>query len=233
MSRAAKPEARFDNLGELIEKMSGLLSKLGGIPAGRVRLDPFPGTATKRDLVRLHSREDKLYELVDRTLVEKPMGSPESYLAMQLGFLLQTYLAEHDDGFLYGADSLIEMLPDVVRGPDVCFVSWDKRPERTVPTEPISDLIPELAVEVLSPSNTRGEILRKLKEYFLAGVQLVWVIDPLKRTAEVHTAPDVKTSLDESGTLDGGDVLPGFRLPLAKLFERLEKPKGKKPRKTK
>jgi Uma2 family endonuclease len=233
MSRVVKPKTRFDNLGELLEKMTGLLSKLGGIPAGRVRLDPFPGTATKRDLVRFHSREDKLYELVDRTLVEKPMGSPESYLAMQLGFLLQTYLTEHDSGFLYGADSLIEMLPDVVRGPDVCFVSWDKRPERTVPTEPISDLIPDLAVEVLSPSNTRGEILRKLKEYFLAGVKLAWVIDPVKRTAAVHTAPDVKTSLDESGTLDGGDVLPGFRLPLAKLFERLEKPKSKKPRKTK
>jgi hypothetical protein len=59
------------------------------------------------------------------------------------------------------------------------------------------------------------------------------VIDPLKRTADVHTTPDVKTSLDESGTLDGADVLPGFQLPLAKLFERLEKPKGKKPRKTK
>jgi Uma2 family endonuclease len=233
MSRATKSEPRFDNLGELLEKMTGLLSKLGGIPAGRVRLDPFPGTATKRDLVRFHSREDKLYELVDHTLVEKPMGSPESYLALRLGFLLQNYLAEHDSGFLYGADSLIEMLPDVVRGPDVCFVSWAKRPERTVPTEPISDLIPDLAVEVLSPSNTRGEILRKLKEYFLAGVQLVWVIDPLKRTADVHTAPDVKTSLDESGTLDGADVLPGFRLPLVKLFERLEKPKGKKPRKTK
>jgi Uma2 family endonuclease len=209
------------------------LSKLGGIPAGRVRLDPFPGTATKRDLVRLHSREDKLYELVDRTLVEKPMGSPESYLAARLIGQFERFLGDHDLGFLYAPDALIEVLPGLVRGPDVCFVPWTKRPERTVPSEPISDLIPDLAVELLSPSNTRGEILRKLKEYFLAGVVLVWVIDPLKRTADVHTAPDVKTTLAESGTLDGGDLLPGFRLPLAKLFERLEKPKGKKPRKTK
>ncbi|HET6575884.1 MAG TPA: Uma2 family endonuclease [Fimbriiglobus sp.] len=233
MTHATKPEPRFDNLGELLENMTGLLNKLGGIPAGRVRLNPFPGTATKRDLVRLHSREDKLYELVDRTLVEKPMGSPESYLATEVIWQFRKFLDDHDLGFLYAPDALIEILPDLVRGPDVCFVPWTKRPERTVPTEPISDLIPDLAVEVLSPSNTRGEILRKLKEYFLAGVELVWVIDPIKRTADVHTAPDVKKSLDNTGTLDGGDVLPGFRLPLAKLFERLEKPKGKKPRKTK
>ena len=59
------------------------------------------------------------------------------------------------------------------------------------------------------------------------------MIDPIKRSAAVYTAPDVKQSLDESDALDGGDVLPGFRLPLAKLFERLQKPAGKKPRKAK
>jgi Uma2 family endonuclease len=226
MPRATSRRPRYGNLAELLEQ-------LGDIPPKRVCYDPFPGTATKRDLVRLRSREDKLYELVDRTLVEKPMGSPESFLATEVIWYFRKYLDHHDLGFLYAPDALIEILPDLVRGPDVCFVPWTKRPGRTVPAEPISDLVPELAVEILSPSNTRGEILRKLKEYFLAGVVLVWVIDPLKRTAEAHTAPDVKKSLDESGTLDGDDVLPGFRLPLAKLFERLEKPKGKKPRKTK
>jgi Uma2 family endonuclease len=222
MSRAMSRRPRYSNLAELLEQ-------LGDIPPKRVCYDPFPGTATKRDLVRLHSREDKLYELIDRTLVEKPMGSPESYLASEVIWQLRKYLDDHDLGFLYAPDALIEILPNLVRGPDVCFVPWTKRPERTVPSEPISDLIPDLAVEVLSPSNTRGEILRKLKEYFLAGVRLVWVIDPLKRTADVHTAPDVKKSLGESGTLDGGDVLPGLRLPLAKLFARLEKPRAKKP----
>jgi|SRR5438067_13903227 len=122
-------------------------------------------------------------------------------------------------------------MPRLVRAPDVSFVSWAKRPEKTVPSDPISHLIPDLAVEVLSPKNTRGEILRKLKEYLLGGVRVVWVVDPRKRTADVYTAPDKKTSLDESGTLDGGDVLPGFRVPLAKLFERLEKPRPKRRKK--
>jgi Uma2 family endonuclease len=172
MSGAAKSRPPFGNLGELLDQMTGLLNQLGGIPANRVRLSPFPGTATKRDLVRLHSREDKLYELVDRTLVEKPMGSPESFLAAEVIWHFRKFLDDHDLGFLYAPDALIEVLPDLVRGPDVCFVPWSKRPERTVPTEPISDLIPDLAVEIPSPSNTRGEILRKLKEYFLAGVKL-------------------------------------------------------------
>ena len=219
----AKPAPRFENIGELLED-------LGGIPAERVRLAPWPGTATKRDLVRLHGR-GKLYELIDGTLVEKAMGAPEGQVEIKLSSRLEWFVEQHDLGFLYSASALIEVMPQLVRAPDVSFVSWAKRPEKTVPMEPISDLIPDLAAEVLSENNTRGEIRRKLKEYFLGGVRLVWVIDPRKRSANVYTAPDKKTSLDESGTLDGGDVLPGFRLPLAKLFERLEKPRPKKRKK--
>lgn len=224
MSRTVRP--RFENLGEFLEQ-------LGDIPLQRICYDPLPGTASKRDLLRLCARNGKLYELVNHTLVEKPMGSPEAYLALELGRLLGNFVASRDVGFLYGADALIELLPDQVRGPDVCFVSWTRRPDRTVPTEPISDLIPDLAVEILSPSNTAREMRMKVKEYFLAGVRLIWIIDPVKRSAEILTAPDAKTALAESDTLDGGDVLPGFRLPLAKLFERLAKPAAKKTRKKK
>jgi Uma2 family endonuclease len=226
MSRTASRQPRYENIGELLEQ-------LGDIPPKRVCYDPFPGTATKRDLLRLRAKRGRLYELVNRTLVEKPMGFPESHLAMELGYHLRQFLEERDLGFLTGADGMVELLPNLIRGPDVCFIPWHKRPERTVPPDQISKLIPELAVEVLSPSNTPGEIRLKLKEYFLAGVELAWVIDPAKRSADTYTAPDVSKHLDESGTLDGAGVLPGFRLPLAKLFERLEKPKGKKPRKTK
>jgi Uma2 family endonuclease len=111
------------------------------------------------------------------------------------------------------------------------FVSWARRPERTVPTEPVTNLVPDLVVEILSPSNTGAEIDHKLRDYFKAGVRWAWVIDPRKRTARVHNSPEASITIDEAGTLDGRDVLPGFRLPLAKLFERLEKPAGKKPRK--
>ena len=87
-------------------------------------------------------------------------------------------------------------------------------PGHKLPAEPIPDLIPNLAVEVLSVSNTKREIDRKIGEYFRVGVQLVWVIDPPTRTAEVYTAPDQWTELTEKQSLDGGAVLPGFSLSL-------------------
>lgn len=214
-----------------IENIADLLDNLGGIPASRVCYDPPPGQATKRDLLRVIAKRGRLYELVDGTLVEKPMGRPESFVAIELGRHLGNHVHEHDLGFCTGADDLIEVMPKLVRGPDVSFTSWKRRPEKTVDSDQISKVIPDLAVEVLSPKNTRAEIERKLKEYFLGGVQIVWIIDPRRRTADMHTDPDKKTTIDESGTLDGGDVLPGFRVPLAKLFARLEKPKPKKRKK--
>ena len=163
-------------------------------------------------------------ELIDGTLVEKRMGSPESFVAFELGFHIRNFLAAHDLGYVTGADDLIRIVPNQVRGPDVTFTSWLARPEGTVPRKAISVTRPDLTVEVLSPSNTPAEIARKIGEFFRGGVRLVWVIDPETASAVVHSAPDVATAIDAAGTLDGGDVLPGFRLPLAKLFERLEKP---------
>lgn len=220
----AKGRPRFANVGEL-------LAALGGIPANRVRLDPPPGTATERDLLGAIAETGRLMELFDRTLVEKPMGSPEAFVALELGFHIRLFLATHDLGYATAADDLIRVAPGQVRGPDVTFTSWLNRPERTVPRKPVSVTKPTLAVEVLSPSNTPAEITRKIGEYFGGGCRLVWVIDPRTESAEVYTAPDQATAIPASGVLDGGDVLPGFRLPLAKLFERLEKPKPGKRRK--
>jgi Uma2 family endonuclease len=220
MSRiTARP--RFENIAALLES-------LGGVPPERVCFDPIPGQATKKDLLRQIAKRGRLYELVDRTLVEKPMGHPEAYLAQELGYFVRHFLATHDLGFITGADDLVEVMPGLVRGPDLCFTSWSKLPDKRVDGDQISGIIPDLTVEVLSPSNAPGEIRRKLKEYFLGGVRVVWVIDPRTRSADVYTAPDRKTTIDESGILKGGVVLPGFGLPLAKLFERAPKPKKRK-----
>lgn len=221
--RTAIRNRNANNVGELLRRL--------GVPASRVCLDPPPGKATKRDLLRLDGRSNKIYELVERTLVEKAMGFPESYLAIELGFIIRTFLEKSDLGILGGPDAMTELIPDLVRAPDVTFISWKRRPERTVPLDPINKLIPSLAVEILSPSNTRREMARKRSEYFRAGVELVWEIDPATRTAEVFTGPDVATAIGAAGTLDGGAVLPGFKLALAKLTERMEKPAEKKPKK--
>jgi Uma2 family endonuclease len=207
-----------------------LLNRLGGIAAGRLRLRPAPGTATEQDLLDIYDREKCRCELVDGVLVEKVVGYPESMLALWLAHLLYRHFLEANDlGVLAGEAGPIRLEPGLVRIPDLSFVRWDRLPGGKIPAAPVLGLAPDLAVEVLSRGNTRGEMALKVREYFLAGVRLVWLIDPRKRLVRVYTAPDQSTRLTERDSLDGGDVLPGLRLPVRRLFERLpDKPSRKK-----
>lgn len=218
---STKPKVQYEDLGELLER-------LGDISPKRVCMNPPPGTATERDLIRMHGARRALYELIDGTLVEKGMGHKEAFVAAELSYLLRTFLEQHDLGYCTGADDLVRVMPGLVRGPDVTFASWSTRPEKVVPQEQISTKVPDLAVEILSPSNTRKEMQIKLKEYFLGGVKLVWIIDPEKRTAEAYTTPDKVVAIPADGILDGGHVLPGFTLPLATLFAKFGPPATKK-----
>lgn len=218
------------------ENFGQLLEQLGGVSPHRIRMRPAPGTARLQDVIDVHKRTKGLYELVDGVLVGKVMGYTESALALWLGHLLQSFLDIHDLGLLAGADGAMEIMPDLVRIPDVSFVRWEQLPRRETPSDPIPGLVPDLAIEVLSESNTRGEMKRKLKDYFLAGVNLVWFVDPDSRTVEVYTAPDQCKIFTESQTLDGGEVLPGLALPLRQIFARLsrrangsEKGKARRP----
>jgi Uma2 family endonuclease len=204
------------------------LLKHFGVRPERIRLDPQPGKATERHVIELNDRHNGLYELVDGVLVEKVMGVPESHVAAQLIGHFTRFVAEHDLGFVTGPDGTLRLMPGLVRIPDVAFISWDRLPGKFVPAEAIPDLAPDLAVEVLSESNTQQEMERKLKDYFFSGVRLVWYVDNKKRTAEVYTSPDQGVVLTEGQALDGGDVLPGFRLPLRQLFAQLAPPTGRK-----
>jgi Uma2 family endonuclease len=91
--------------------------------------------------------------------------------------------------------------------------------------KPIPDLAPDLAVEMLSEGNTKAEMARKVQEYFDAGVILVWLIDPRKRTARVFSSVGKSTLVRADQALDGGPVLPGFVLPLSDLLDRSRRPK--------
>jgi Uma2 family endonuclease len=222
----------------VLEHLECIRERLGGIPPGRVVMKPSPGKATEKDLLRLHRRTGRLFELIDGTLVEKVMGFGEGGLAADIIRLLAKYLDQHDLGDLVGADATMRIMPNMVRIPDVSFIRWEKYPKRERPTEPIPDIAPDLAIEVLSESNTPGEMQRKLKEYFLAGVEVVWFVEPQTRTVEVFTAPDRSTVFAEGQTLDGGEVLPGLKLPVRDVFARVPRPqsppgKGRKPRRGK
>jgi Uma2 family endonuclease len=117
-------------------------------------------------------------------------------------------------------DGTMRLMPKLVRIPDISFVRWEKLSGHEPPSEPIPDLVPDLAVEVLSEGNTRGEMDRKLREYFLAGVSLVWFVDRQSRTVQVYTSPEDTRVLKESDILDGGSVLSGLTLPVHEIFAR-------------
>ncbi len=193
---------------------------LGGIPLHRIRANPPPGFAKVQDVTAIHDKERRLYELVDGVLVEKTMGFYESRLVMLVGHFLEDYLETNDLGIVLGEAGTLQISPDQVRIPDVCFIGWDHFPNRELPPEPIPNLWPDLAVEVLSESNTVAEMDRKLREYFAAGTSVVWFIDPETRSARVYSAPDQLLAITEDEALDGGDLLLDFSLPLRELFAR-------------
>ena len=204
------------------ETIADLLHRLGDVPPHRVRMRPPIGSATERDVVEVHARERRLCELVDGTLVEKAMGFRESAVAMLLGRFLGTFIDDRRLGILTGEAGMMRLFAGLVRIPDVAFVSWDRVPGRRMPVDPVPDLVPDLAIEVLSPGNTAAEMARKRREYFDAGVRLVWEIDVIDRTVTVYTSQHESQVLDEEQALSGGAVLPGFSMPLRTLFAVLD-----------
>jgi Uma2 family endonuclease len=102
-------------------------------------------------------------------------------------YLVNSYLEQNDLGICVGADGMMRIAPGLVRIPDMSFITWDRLPGRQSPREPIPALAPYLAVEVLSEGNTKPEMACKVREYFDAGVILVWLIDHRKRTARVFS----------------------------------------------
>jgi Uma2 family endonuclease len=156
------------------------------VPAFRVRLHPHPGTATEQDVLDYQAKDDRLYELVDGTLVEKAVEFRESILAAALIQWLRAFVRPRKLGVVAAPDATLKLRPQLVRLPDVCFVSVKQLPGDKVPEQPIPDLYPDLAVEVLSKSNTQAEMARKRQEYFSAGTRLVWIVDPVRRTVSVY-----------------------------------------------
>lgn len=185
------------------------------IPPGRVVLVPTPGTATEADAEAILLREKRLCELVDGILVEKIMGAPESGLALLLGHYLLNFVLPRQLGRVLGANGIVRLAPGLVRIPDLAYFSWARLPGGRLPPEALPSIVPDLAVEILSEGNSRAEMEQKLQDYFEVGVRLVWYYNPAHRVVHVYEGVDRVVRLDESATLDGGAVLPGFTLRIA------------------
>jgi Uma2 family endonuclease len=161
---------------------------------------------------------DILYEVVNGEIVEtEPMGAYATWIA---SMLLQAFVGQRSHG-----QAVSEMLFDFLgqvgtkRRPDLAFVSYARWPQdKPVPDVDAWEVVPNLAVEVISPTNRAPEILDKVQEYFRVGVERVWVIYPSQRCVYIYkTTTDVRV-LTEGSDLSDESLLPGFRLPLHLLF---------------
>lgn len=153
--------------------MADWLISLGGISPRRILIDLSPGTATIDDVIRLSHREGCGVELVNRTLVEKPVGLRESVVAGIVLTLLNNIVRAGRLGFVSGEQGMIRMLMGNVRMPDMAFFRREDLPDGGFLAEAAPRLTPALAVEVLSPGNTDAELAIKLREYFENGVRFV------------------------------------------------------------
>jgi Uma2 family endonuclease len=201
------------------ETVADLLKRLGDIPPSRIRLQPPPGTATEKDVIAAEAKTGRLCELVDGVLVEKAMGYYEDLLGSVLIELMGAFARRHKLGFVLGAAGMMRPRLGLVRMPNVAFYSWSQFPNRRLPRGQILGRIPDLAVEVLSPKNTRKEMERKRREYFGGGARLVWQVYPKKQRVRVYAAVGEFEEFAEDQALTGGAVLPGFTLSVRQWFE--------------
>jgi Uma2 family endonuclease len=164
------------------------------------------------------SVDEPLFEIIDGQRVElTPMGARESLLANYLTWLLNNSAIASIG--MAACEVLFDLQIGRNRRPDSAIVRYDRWP-RSQPVPPGNAwvVVPNLAVEIVSPTDLADELFEKLTDYFRAGVELVWVIYPRQRMAYVYTSLKEVRGLDEHDALDGGNVIPGFTLSLATLF---------------
>jgi Uma2 family endonuclease len=166
------------------------------------------------------------YEVIDGVRVERePMGAFETVLVSWLCHLINSFAVSRKLGLAVNEVLFIlDVHRDLRRRPDVAFVSYARWPEPVVARTASWNVIPDLAVEIVSPTNLAEEIDNKITDYFRAGVRLVWVFYPDSGRVYVYQSPTRVTVSERTDTLDGGEALPGFRLPIEQVYEAVTKP---------
>ena len=172
--------------------------------------------ATEDDLHAMPEDGQK-YELVDGEIRVSPAGDRHSLIALQLGALLLTFVKQRKLGHVFGADAGFRLPGGNVRSPDVSFMAAGRFPDDQVPDD-WGSVVPDLAVEVLSPGDRPRYILDKVGEYLEAGVRLVWVIDPRHERAVVYRSISDVRELGPADSLDGEDVISGLRFVLRDIL---------------
>ena len=165
--------------------------------------------------------EDMKAELVRGELrVSPPGGGPHGFAGAKLIIRLAMYVEPRNLGRVLGDGVGYQLLqlPRTVRVPDASFVRADRLPAEGI-GRGLLKFAPDIAIEVLSPSETASELQEKLHDYRVSGTSLVWVVDPVRRSVMIVSLTEPLTLLHETDTLDGGEVLPGFTCAVADIFE--------------
>jgi Uma2 family endonuclease len=158
------------------------------------------------------------YLLIDGELIEMPpAGGDHGVVGMGFGARIWNFVHEHDLGEVYNADAGFVLSANVTMAPDVAFVRSDRA--QTVPDHfRMLRLAPDLVVEVISPTDRRSIVAKKVARWLAAGVRLLWLVDTRARAITVYAPEQPPRVLRDAEMLDGGDVLPGFRLPVKVFF---------------
>jgi Uma2 family endonuclease len=167
-----------------------------------------------------------LYEVIDGRIVEKAVGAYENWLALVSGARLDRFTEQHAIGRAV-MEMIFDFRPQVdrERRPGVAFVSFERWPrDGRIPRTRSWAVVPELAIEIVSRTNTADEVAEKLEEYFQVGVRLVWVVYPVRMRIYAYTSPSQVRVLGPDDVLDGNDVLPGLSISLRELFDKAGKP---------
>src|SRR5688500_14817538 len=186
-----------------------------------------PGSATMVS-TKLYTIEDlealpddgHVYELIDGELRRRsPVGGRHGAMQSRVDRRVGNYIEAHGLGEVFGSDTIytFQRGPDRGLRPDVSFIRADRLPPEEHFDKPIS-VVPDLVIEVVSPNDRPGELEEKIAIYRNAGVPLIWVLWPRRRTVSVYAVGQEPRELAEGDELDGGEVLPGFRVAVADLF---------------
>ena len=174
---------------------------------------------TAEDLERISA--EGYYELVDGVLIELcPNNGEHAQTETNLVMLLVPHVRRNRLGRVLTGDPgfILRRNPDTVRGPDIAFVSTERLPG-PLPHRGFLEVMPDLAIEIVSPSNTPAEIQAKIRDYFDAGVRLIWVVYPESRRVQVIRSLQERFDLTDEDTLSGDDVIPGFACQVGEIFE--------------
>ena len=179
-----------------------------------------PKLLTAEDLLRLDSKGVKGELIRGRLCETMSAGVKHGEVASNFVGELRNFVRPRRLGRVIGTDTgvLIERDPDTVREPDVMFISSERMP-LTVRPDGYSEIIPDIVVEVKSPSDSVAEVNDKARMWRDCGVPLVWAAYPETRTIDVHRADGAIITLYEDDVLDGGEILPGFSVPVRDIFE--------------